>query len=133
METKRSWTARKKCSVKKGEKGRKREKKGEKQRNRMSIFFSFSVFARDSRRLAFPASGSASGTPREVSMAQPKRRWPTRLCAGARRWEANGQEPVFGGQTYTFCPRPQDGAYWVEAEVQWPDGRLAFATNSVIA
>jgi hypothetical protein len=55
------------------------------------------------------------------------------LCAGARRWEANGQEPVFGGQTYTFSPGPQDGAYWVEAEVQWPDGRRAFATNSVIA
>jgi hypothetical protein len=48
-------------------------------------------------------------------------------------WEAQGQEPVFGNQSYTFSPGPTEGAYWVEAEVQWPDGRRAFATNSVIA
>jgi hypothetical protein len=46
-------------------------------------------------------------------------------------WEANGQEPAFGGQNFTFTPGPQAGAYWIEAEVQWPDGRRAFATNSV--
>jgi hypothetical protein len=46
-------------------------------------------------------------------------------------WEANGQEPAFGSQVYTFTPGPTNGAYWVEAEVQWPDGRRAFATNSV--
>jgi lysophospholipase L1-like esterase len=46
-------------------------------------------------------------------------------------WEASGQEPSFGGQTYTFTAGPQAGAYWVEAEVQWPDGRRAFATNTV--
>jgi len=48
-------------------------------------------------------------------------------------WEAKGQEPAFGGQSYTFTPGPQAGAYWIEAEVQWPDGRRAFATNSVTA
>ena len=46
-------------------------------------------------------------------------------------WEASGQEPAFGGQSYTFSPGPQTGSYWVEAEVQWPDGRRSFATNSV--
>lgn len=46
-------------------------------------------------------------------------------------WEAQGQEPSFGGSSYTFTPGPQSGSYWIEAEVQWPDGRRAFATNSV--
>ena len=54
--------------------------------------------------------------------------------AGARIvWEAAGQEPVFGTQSYTFSPGPSNGTYWIEAEVQWPDGRRAFATNSIIA
>ncbi|HWX19708.1 MAG TPA: glycoside hydrolase family 9 protein [Candidatus Binatia bacterium] len=55
----------------------------------------------------------------------------TNLSAARIVWEASGQEPVFGGQNYTFSPGPQAGAYWIEAEVQWPDGRRAFATNSV--
>jgi hypothetical protein len=46
-------------------------------------------------------------------------------------WEASGQEPAFGGQSYAFNPG-QAGAYWVEAEVQWPDGRRAFATNAIV-
>lgn len=46
-------------------------------------------------------------------------------------WEASGQEPSFGTQSFTFTPTPQAGNYWIEAEVQWPDGRRAFATNSV--
>jgi hypothetical protein len=46
-------------------------------------------------------------------------------------WEAMGQVPSFGGTNYTFTPGPNYGAYWVEAEVQWPDGRRAYATNSV--
>jgi hypothetical protein len=45
-------------------------------------------------------------------------------------WEANGQEPSFGGLTYTFTPATQS-VYWIEAEIQWPDGRRAFATNFV--
>ena len=45
-------------------------------------------------------------------------------------WEAEGQEPSFGGLNYTFTPATQF-IYWVEAEVQWPDGRRAFATNFV--
>jgi len=47
-------------------------------------------------------------------------------------WEAQGQEPAFGNQTYTFTAGPAEGRYWVEAEVSWPDGRRAFATNSVM-
>jgi hypothetical protein len=48
-------------------------------------------------------------------------------------WEAKGQEPAFGGQSYTFTPGPQAGTYWIEAEVQWPDGRRAFSINSITA
>jgi Glycosyl hydrolase family 9/Cellulase N-terminal ig-like domain len=52
---------------------------------------------------------------------------------GARiTWEAFAQEPTFGGLNYTFTPL-QEGAFWVEAEVQWRDGRRAFAVSSVIA
>ncbi len=47
-------------------------------------------------------------------------------------WEARGQEPSFGGTSYTFTPGPNYGPYWIEVEIQWPDGRRAFATNSVM-
>jgi hypothetical protein len=50
---------------------------------------------------------------------------------GARiTWEAFGQDPTFGNLNYTFTPQ-QQGAFWVEAEVQWRDGRRAFAVSSV--
>ena len=55
----------------------------------------------------------------------------TDLNAARIIWEASGQEPAFGGQSLTFTPGSQAGSYWVEAEVQWPDGRRGFATNSV--
>ena len=55
----------------------------------------------------------------------------TNLNAARIIWEASGQEPAFGTQSFTFTPGSQPGSYWVEAEVQWPDGRRAFATNSV--
>jgi len=55
----------------------------------------------------------------------------TNLSAARIIWEADGQEPEFGGTSYTFSPGPAPGPYWVEAEVQWPDGRRAFAMNSV--
>jgi len=53
------------------------------------------------------------------------------LSAARITWEAQGQEPAFGGEDYTVTFGPESGAYWIEAEVQWPDGRRAFATNSV--
>ena len=55
----------------------------------------------------------------------------TNLSAARIVWEAQGQEPAFGNQSYTFTPGPSNGLYWIEAEVQWPDGRRAFATNSI--
>jgi hypothetical protein len=55
----------------------------------------------------------------------------TNLDSARIVWEAAGQEPAFGGPNFTFTPGPQPGNYWVEAELQWPDGRRAFAMNSV--
>ncbi len=55
----------------------------------------------------------------------------TNLSGARITWEALGQEPTFGGTAYTSSPVSQDGPQWVEAEVQWPDGRRAFATNSI--
>jgi hypothetical protein len=43
-------------------------------------------------------------------------------------WEARDQQPAFG-PTYTISPR-NSGPQWVEAEVEWPDGRRAFAADS---
>ncbi len=56
----------------------------------------------------------------------------TNLSGARIVWEAAGQEPIFGEQSYTFTPGSQPGVYWVEAELQWADGRRAFATNSVV-
>jgi len=74
-----------------------------------------------------PAAARLAGQPVSitVSVADPT------VSTARIVWEARGQEPAFGGQTYTFSPGPSAGTYWVEAEVQWPDGRRAFATNSV--
>ena len=40
-------------------------------------------------------------------------------------WEARDQLPAYGS-TYTILPM-NNGDQWVEAEVEWPDGRRAFA------
>ena len=49
--------------------------------------------------------------------------------AGARIvWEARDQQPAFGS-TYVVTP-VNNGDQWVEVEVEWPDGRRAFAENS---
>ena len=51
---------------------------------------------------------------------------------GARiTWEAHNQQPAFG-QTFTFAPL-NNGAQWIEAEAQFPDGRRVFASNSIVA
>lgn len=55
----------------------------------------------------------------------------TNLSGARIVWEARDQEPAFGGTSYTFTPVLHDGPHWVEAEVQWPDGRRAFAVSSV--
>jgi Glycosyl hydrolase family 9/Cellulase N-terminal ig-like domain len=74
-----------------------------------------------------PSTARLPGLPLTVSLnvADPN------LATARIVWEAQGQEPSFGSQNYTFTPGPQSGIYWVEAEVQWPDGRRAFATNFV--
>jgi hypothetical protein len=54
----------------------------------------------------------------------------TNLSNARITWEALGQSPSFGGLSYSFVP-PSNGVYWIEAEVQWLDGRRAFATNSL--
>jgi len=52
--------------------------------------------------------------------------------AGARIvWEARDQEPAFGS-TYTISPQ-NNGAQWVEAEIEWPDGRRSFGASSFLA
>ncbi len=48
--------------------------------------------------------------------------------AGARIvWEARDQQPAFGS-TYAVTP-VNNGDQWVEVEVEWPDGRRAFAES----
>jgi hypothetical protein len=46
-------------------------------------------------------------------------------------WEIPGQEPAYG-QTFTFTPT-SNGAQWIEAEAQWPDGRRCFAVTGATA
>jgi hypothetical protein len=55
----------------------------------------------------------------------------TNLSSARIVWEARDQQPVFAGLSYTLTPILSDAPYWIEAEVQWPDGRRSFATNSV--
>jgi hypothetical protein len=53
----------------------------------------------------------------------------TNLSGARIVWEARDQEPSFGSVNHTFTTSLQEGLHWIEAEVQWPDGRRAFATN----
>ena len=46
-------------------------------------------------------------------------------------WEARDQQPAFGA-TFTSTPI-NNGVQWVEAEVEWPDGRRVFATSTYTA
>jgi hypothetical protein len=46
-------------------------------------------------------------------------------------WEARDQEPAFGS-SYTISPK-NNGTQWAEAEIEWPDGRRVFATNTFFA
>jgi hypothetical protein len=44
-------------------------------------------------------------------------------------WEAQDHEPTFG-PTFSFTP-PAQGAMWLEAEAQWPDGRRVVAVTNI--
>src|SRR6185295_20043508 len=79
-----------------------------------------------SASITVPSSARLPNQPLTVSLNLAE----TNLTGTKIIWEARNQEPSFGSQSYTFVPA-QDGSYWVEAEVQWPDGRRAFATNTV--
>jgi hypothetical protein len=74
-----------------------------------------------------PAQNVAPGQPIALTLqvADPN------LTGAKMIWEAQGQEPAYATQNFSFTPGTVEGAYWVEAEVQWPDGRRAFATNTV--
>ena len=78
--------------------------------------------------LSVPPGAKPAGQPVTVTLNVAD----TNLAQARIVWEARDQEAAFGGQSYTFAPGPADGLYWVEAEVQWPDGRRAFAVNSVV-
>jgi hypothetical protein len=56
----------------------------------------------------------------------------TNLAGAKIVWEGLNQDPIFDGPSHTLAIPDQEGPCWLEAEVQWPDGRRAFATNSVI-
>jgi hypothetical protein len=56
----------------------------------------------------------------------------TNLAGAKIVWEGLSQDPIYDGLTHTLTMPDQEGPCWLEAEVQWPDGRRAFATNSVI-
>ncbi len=75
-----------------------------------------------------PTDAKLPGQPMTISLQVAD----TNLTGAKIVWEGLGQDPTFGGLSYTFTPTAQEGPAWVEAEVQWPDGRRAFATNSVI-
>jgi hypothetical protein len=75
-----------------------------------------------------PTTAKLPGQPLTISLQVAD----TNLTGAKIVWEGLGQDPAFSGLSYTFTPPSQEGPCWVEAEVQWPDGRRAFATNSVI-
>ena len=75
-----------------------------------------------------PTTAKLPGQPLTISLQVAD----TNLNGAKIVWEGLGQDPAFGGLSHTFTPVAQEGIAWVEAEVQWPDGRRAFATNSVV-
>jgi hypothetical protein len=75
-----------------------------------------------------PTTAKLPGQPLTVNLQIAE----TNLTGARIVWEGLGQEPTFGGLSYTFSPGSVEGPSWIEAEVQWPDGRRAFATNAIM-
>lgn len=73
-----------------------------------------------------PTNATQIGQPATITLQVAE----TNLNGARVVWEARTQEPIFGNLNYTFTPSV-DGPHWIEAEVQWPDGRRAFAVGSV--
>jgi hypothetical protein len=78
--------------------------------------------------IAVPTTKKLPGQPLTVTLNVAD----TNLANARITWEALDQDPAFSGTSFTFSPGLNEGPCWVEAEVQWPDGRRAFATNSVM-
>ncbi|HEX5223208.1 MAG TPA: glycoside hydrolase family 9 protein [Verrucomicrobiae bacterium] len=80
-----------------------------------------------------PIAGQIAGVAAQVTAGTPVTatlQVPGMDLRGARiLWEAKGQEPAYG-DSFTFTPTSASGN-WVEAEVQWPDGRRVFAATDV--
>lgn len=81
-----------------------------------------------SATIAVPSESRPPGVPVTVTLQVAD----TNLADARITWEARGQEPTFDDTTYTFTPGIEEGQHWVEAEVQWPDGRRAFAMSAVL-
>ena len=75
-------------------------------------------------QIIVPTTTVPVGQPVTLSMQVPG----LDLSTARITWEARDQEPAFGS-TFTFTPS-NNGAQWVEAEAQLPDGRRAFAKAS---
>ncbi len=78
--------------------------------------------------IVVPKTAMLPGQPVTISLQVAN----TNLTGARITWEGLGQDPTYSGLSYTFAPPSIEGPCWVEAEIQWPDGRRAFATNSVI-
>lgn len=81
------------------------------------------------------AKGSIVGVPKNVkkgSEFKVRLNVPGMDLDGARIvWEASGQQPAYG-ETYKVKAKG-DGAQWIEAEAQWPDGRRVRARATLFS
>jgi len=78
-------------------------------------------------QIAVPSGAAPLGAPVTLSVQAPG----LDMANVRVVWEARDQQPAFG-PTYTISP-VNSGAQWVEAEVEWPDGRRVFASSSFTA
>jgi len=84
---------------------------------------STSAWTAPAATIAVPATVALLNTPVTLSVQVPG----LDLTGARIVWEGRDQQPAFGA-TFTFTP-VNDGDQWAEAEVEWPDGRRAFAEN----
>jgi hypothetical protein len=78
-------------------------------------------------QITIPTTAVPLGVPTTLSVQTPG----LDLTNARIVWEARDQQPAFG-LTYTISPI-NNGPQWVEVEVEWPDGRRVFATNTFTA
>jgi hypothetical protein len=78
-------------------------------------------------QITAPASAVPLGVPTSLTVQTPG----LDITNARVVWEARDQQPAFGS---TFTPTPtNNGVQWVEAEVEWPDGRRVFAKSTYTA